>query len=94
MVRVFLFGDERGRKRYRTDIVHGGRRTAEARLLELLRAKSTGGLKPRASLRLRDLTTEWLKHKAREVSPRTLDGYRAALERYVLPMSGDAVGWR
>ena len=87
-VKVFLFRDERGRKRYRTEVVHGGRRAAEAKLLELLQAKSTGGLKPRAHLTLRDLSREWAAHKAREVAPRTLAGYRDALERYVLPSLG------
>lgn len=87
-VKVFLFRDERGRKRYRTEVVHGGRKAAEAKLLELLQTKSTGGLKPRAHLTLRDLVKEWLKHKAREIAPRTLDQYRDALERYVLPSLG------
>ena len=87
-VKVFLFRDERGRKRYRTEVVHGGRKAAEAKLLELLQAKSTGGLKPRARLTLRDLVKEWSAHKAREVSPRTLAGYRDALDRYVLPSLG------
>ena len=87
-VKVFLFRDERGRKRYRTEVVHGGRKAADAKLLELLQTKSTGGLKPRAHMTLRDLATEWLKHKAREIAPRTLDQYREALERYVLPSLG------
>ena len=87
-VKVFLFRDEQGRKRYRTEVVHGGRKAAEAKLLELLQTKSTGGLKPRARMTLRDLVKEWLKHKAREIAPRTLDQYRDALERYVLPSLG------
>ena len=87
-VKVFLFRDERGRKRYRTEVVHGGRKAAEAKLLELLQAKNTGGLKPRAHLTLRDLAKEWTQHKAREVAPRTLAGYRDALDRYVLPSLG------
>jgi integrase len=87
-VKVFLFRDERGGKRYRTEVVYGGRRAAEAKLLELLQAKSTGGLKPRAHMTLRDLVRDWAAHKAREVAPRTLAGYRDALERYVLPSLG------
>jgi integrase len=87
-VKVFLFRDEKGRKRYRSEIVHGGRRAAEAKLLELLQTKTTGGLKPRAHMTLRDLVKEWTAHKTREVAPRTLAGYRAALERYVLPSLG------
>jgi integrase len=87
-VKIYLFRDERGRKRYRTEVVHGGRRAAEAKLLELLQVKSTGGLKPRAHMTLRDLVKEWTAHKARQVAPRTLAGYRTALDRYVLPSLG------
>ncbi len=56
--------------------------------LELLQTKATGGRKPRTHLTRRDLVKEWTAHKAREVAPRTLAGYRDALERYVLPSLG------
>ena len=87
-VKVFLYRDEQGRKRYRTEVVHGKKRDAEARLLELLQVKSTGSLTPRARMTLRDLVKEWSDHKAREVAPRTLAQYKDALERYVLPVLG------
>ena len=87
-VKVFLFRDEQGRKRYRTEVVHGKKRDAEARLLELLQVKSTGSLTPRSRLTVRDLLKEWSDHKARDVAPRTLEQYRDALDRYVLPVLG------
>jgi integrase len=87
-VKVFLHRDERGRKRYRTEVVHGGRRDAEAKLLELLQAKSVGGLKPRARMTLRELVVEWVEHKARDVSERTLQQYVYTLDRYILPSLG------
>ena len=87
-MRVFLFRDEKGRKRYRTEVVHGKRREAEARLLELLQVKSTGSLTPRSRLTVRDLAREWSEHKVRDVAPRTLEQYKDALERYVLPVLG------
>ncbi|CAN5797469.1 site-specific integrase [soil metagenome] len=87
-VRAFVGRDEHGRKRYRTQVVHGGKRIAEAALLEMLQHKSTGNLTSRSRLTLRDLVSEWLEHKARDVSPRTLTGYRASLENHVLPSLG------
>ena len=88
LVKVFLHRDERGRKKYRSEVVHGSRRDAEARLLELLQAKSVGGLKPRARMTLRELVAEWAEHKARDVSERTLQQYVYTLERYILPSLG------
>jgi integrase len=87
-IKVFLFRDETGRKRYRTEVVHGKKREAEARLLELLQHKSTGSLTPRSRMTVRNLTQEWSEHKAREVAPRTLAQYVDALDRYVLPVIG------
>jgi len=87
-VKVFLYRDEHGRKRYRTEVVHGRKRDADKRLLELLQQKNTGNLTPRSSMTLRDLTKEWCDHKARDVAPRTLAGYRDTLDRYVLPVLG------
>lgn len=87
-VRVFLFRDEKGRKRYRTEVVHGRKRDAEARLLELLQTKSTGTLKPRHRMTMRELVKEWSEHKQRDVAPRTLAQYKDCLERYVLPVIG------
>ncbi len=75
-VRVFPFRDEKGRKRYRTEVVHGRKRDTEARLLDLLQIKSTGTRKPRHRMTVRELVKEWSDHKQRDVAPRTLAQYR------------------
>ena len=87
-VRVFIGRDAQGRKKYRTEVVHGGRKVADARLLELLQAKSGGGLTPRSRMTLRDLVAEWAEHKRRDVSELTLRQYVYTLERYILPVIG------
>src|SRR5680860_902350 len=83
-VKAFIGRDANGKKRYLTQVVHGGKRDAEAVLLEMLQRKSTGRLTPRSIMLVRDLIGEWSKHKAREVAPRTLAQYVRGLERYVL----------
>lgn len=88
MVRAYVGRDGKGRKRYRSEVVVGRKRDAEARLIELLQDKNRGKLTPRHTARVADLVREWLEHKGREVTPRTLDGYRNALELYVLPTLG------
>lgn len=89
-VRVFLGRVGAGRKRYHSEIVHGRKRDAEARLIELLGSKNQGRLSPRnqGRLTLRDAAREWLKSKRHEVTPRTLASYRNALELYALPVLG------
>ena len=87
-VKAFIGRDAKGRKRYRSRVLHGGRRDAEAALLEMLQQKSAGSLTPRSTMTLADLAKEWAKHKARDVAPRTLAQYVYTLERYVLPSLG------
>lgn len=87
-VRAYIGRDAKGRKRYRSEIVHGRKKDAEARLIELLQDKNQGRLTPRSTSTLADLTREWLAHKGREVTPRTLKGYEDALTLYVLPTLG------
>src|SRR5690606_1738586 len=88
MVRAYVGRDAKGRKRYRSEVVTGRKRDAEARLVELLQEKNRGKLTPRHSATIADLAREWLAHKGREVTARTLKGYQDALELYVLPTLG------
>lgn len=88
LVRAFVGTDGQGKKLYVAKVVTGGRRDAEARLIELLQEKNQGKLTPRSAATLLDLAQEWLAHKGREVTPRTLKGYQDALEHYVLPTLG------
>lgn len=87
-IRAFIGRDARGKKMYRSEVVHGRKRDAEARLVELLQAKNTGKLAPRSTATVADLVTEWTAHKAREITNRTIEGYKATLELYVLPTLG------
>ena len=88
LVKAFIGRDAKGRKRYRSQVVHGGRREAEAVLLKMLQQKSVGGLTPRSNVTLAELVEAWAKHKARDVAPRTLAQYGYTLKRYVLPSLG------
>src|SRR5690606_18262443 len=58
-VRAYIGRDAKGRKRYRSEIVHGKKRDAEARLIELLQDKNQGRLTPRSTSTLADLAREW-----------------------------------
>lgn len=88
LVRAFIGRNAKGRKQYRSEVVVGRKRDAEARLIELLQDKNRGKLTVRSTITLKELAGKWLDHKARGVTPRTLDGYRNALELYVLPTLG------
>lgn len=89
-VRVYIGRAANGRKRYRSEVVHGRKRDAEARLVELLSDKNKGRLSVRAkaSLTLIEATEKWLDHKQHQVTARTLQGYVTPLELYVLPVLG------
>lgn len=87
-VRAFIGRNAKGKKLYRSEVVHGRKRDAEARLVELLQAKNTGKLTPRSTATLSDLVTEWTAHKARETSARTIGGYQSTMKIYVLPTLG------
>jgi len=87
-VRAFIGRNAKGKKLYRSEVVHGRKKDAEARLVELLQAKNTGKLTPRSTATVADLVREWTAHKARDVSARTIKGYASNLDNYVLPSLG------
>jgi len=87
-VRVYLGRLGNGRKRYHSEVLHGRKREAEARLIELLQGKNQGKLTPRSTATVADLAREWLAHKAHDVSERTLKGYQYAFDLYILPTLG------
>ena len=88
LVKVFSHRDAEGRQKYLSKVVRGTKKDAELALLEMHHQKHTGGLRPRSKVTVRDLIAEWLEHKKRDVSARTLDGYAYVLDRYVLPTLG------
>ncbi len=88
LVRVFLARDAGNRRRYASRVVYGSRRDADAALLELLQQKGGGSLVPKSRLTVAELTNEWIEHKRRDVTERTLAGYEYVLRRYVTPHIG------
>ena len=88
-VMVFIGRDAAGRARHRSKNLRGVFRDAKAAVLALHQQKAGGSLTPRSVMRLEDLAREWLQHKAgRDVSPRTLQQYSDAFDRYILPSIG------
>lgn len=88
LAKIFSHRDGKGRQKYLSKVVRGSKSDADLVLLEMHHQKRTGGLRPRSKATLRGLTAEWLEHKKRDVSPRTLSGYAYVLDRYVLPSLG------
>jgi len=90
--KVYLGRTSSGGKRYKSEIIHGRRRDAEARLVELQNDKNRGRLSPRTNIKttVAMAAEAWLK--AKELDPRTrprsLTSYRHALKLYILPVLG------
>ena len=78
-----------GKKKYKTEVVHTGKRDAEKRLTELQRQHDTGEyIEPS-----KETTAEFLEHWFRDyaethVRPITLEGYRGNLDRHIIPVLG------
>ncbi len=87
LARVYLGRDAKGKRRTRSQVVHGTKRTAQAALTEMLQHKNQGKLTPRSTATLKDIVTAWRDTKL-EVEARTLDGYMASLNTYILPVIG------
>jgi integrase len=79
-----------GKKKYTTEVVHTGKRDAEKRLTELLRLHDTGEYVEPAKEKTAEFLEHWFKEYAEtHVSPRTLEGYRGNLDRYIIPALGN-----
>ena len=79
-----------GKKKYTTEVVHTGKRDAEKRLTELLRLHDTGEYVESAKEKTAEFLGHWFKEYAEtHVSPRTLEGYRGNLDRYIIPALGN-----
>lgn len=87
-LKVFIGRDANGKRRWRSQVVIGTKKQAEARLVEMLQEKNTGKLTPRSTDTVADLVREWLAHKEGKISARTLANGRRYLNLYVLPSIG------
>ncbi len=89
LVSVYLHRDANGRKVYRSEVVHGGRKEAEKRLRALLREKDQGRLVVPSKVPLREFVEDWLTKTVKpRTRPSTAASYRSVLEDYVLPDLG------
>jgi integrase len=90
LLRIFLGRDATtGKRRYRNVNFHGTKTAAQTRLNSLLRDASLGLLVEPARTRLGEYLDQWLEGAAKvRVRPRTLQGYKELLGRYIRPDLG------
>ena len=89
MIRWSLGRDEStGRYRAKSKTIHGTRRDAERELRRIQRSRDTGEYVDPSKETLNVFLDRWLTASGSRVSPRTLEGYRWLLRRYVRPTLG------
>ncbi len=77
-----------GKYRYISRVVHGGKRTAQKELANLV-TEADRGVHPRAKVTMHELMDRWLEHLERlGRSPKTLEGYRSLIKHRIDPMLG------
>ena len=78
-----------GKRRQLTETVHGTKKDAERRLRELIHRAETGLDVPRTKETVTQYMDRWLStYAATNTSPRTQQGYRGVIHRYVVPEIG------
>ena len=78
-----------GEKRYHSETIKGTMTQAQCRLTELLHQLDTSTYSGPTHLTVAEYLWQWMRDYAEmHVSQRTLEGYRANLERYLLPKIG------
>ena len=91
LVRVYIGRDGQGKRKYRSQLVHGGKKDADKKLTELLQAKNDGVLTVRPKETLNEYLDTWLDTVAKpSVRARTLVDYTRVLDSYVRPHVGAA----
>ena len=89
MIRWSLGRDESsGRCRAKSKTIHGTRRDAERELRRIQRSRDTCEYVDPSKETLNVFLDRWLAASGSRVSPRTLEGYRWLLRRYVRPKLG------
>ena len=88
-VQIYLGVDPTtGKKRYRSESVKGTNAQAQRRLTEPLRQVDIGTYTELTHLAVAEYLGKWMRDYAEtHVSQRSLEGYRANIERYILPSS-------
>ncbi len=77
-----------GRRRRRTETVHGTRREAEARLAQLIHEAETGLAVEPSRLTVADWLRTWLDQAAPRLRATTRERYRATVEGRLIPQLG------
>ena len=90
---IYLYRGEdpvSGKKRYKTQVVHGTKRDAEIRLTDLLRQLDLGEYVEPSKETTTTFFNRWFKDYAEtHVRPRSLEGYRGNLDRHIIPALGN-----
>lgn len=87
LVRLFEGVDgASGKRRYRSETVHGTKKQAERVLQRMIEERSLGLRSGRQSLG--EYLDEWLDRKRSAVEPRTLEGYEALIDAHIRPALG------
>ncbi len=89
LVRVFIGRDSTGKRKYVSELVHGGKKEAERHLTGLLGQKNDGKLTVRPKETVDEYLDAWLETTAKpSVRPRTFGDYTYTLKQYVRPHIG------
>lgn len=91
LVKVFKGRDGDGRRKYVSELVHGGKKDAERVLMNKLKEKNEGTLTVRPKGTLSEYLDTWLETTAQpSVRPRTMCDYTRVVKSYIKPHLGGA----
>jgi integrase len=88
LVRWYIGVGADGKKRYKSEVVHGAKKAAQARLNAVLHSRGVGEYVEPSKVTVNAYLDRWLRTGATG-SPRTREGYRWYLQKYVRPVIGD-----
>ena len=89
-LRVYLGEDDEGRKKIYSEVFHGGKKEAEARLAQMKKEKGKGVLSISPKLTVKELLDAWMREyiESGAVRPDTVTWYKMHVERNILPYIG------
>ncbi|PYS21337.1 MAG: site-specific integrase [Acidobacteria bacterium] len=88
-VKIFMGRDANRKQKFHRKTIHGTKKDAQRYLNGVLRQMDLGIFVEPTTTSLEDYVKRWLRDAARpRVSSRTADGYKALLDRYIVPPLG------
>jgi integrase len=87
-VRVDLGSDETGRRRSKSETVHGTKREAQKRLVQLMAEAEAGAVITAAPQTLGEFLDYWLANYAKKLATRTYHNYGEYVRHYIKPRLG------